>query len=279
MERTGLAHAQNVLLHKFCKSNVFLIAVYLCLRCARAALRHIIMKLKSLLTLGITLPFTAQAASLVTGGHIDGPAFGYVSNADVALDPLLTQGFEPHFHNEGGADGAVVDGVVQVDESEFEPGDLIVVVPELSTTTVNSTSYFWLPETGLAAANNGTPFLGIGLEELAVTDWVGGTVSLKLLGITGPGDVLLWQDDGFGGANIFFDGAGDTTTLAAGSHTHYNWGFTETGTYGLEFEISGTHVADGLQSASAVYTFQVVPEPTTAMLGALGSLALLRRRR
>jgi surface-anchored protein len=237
------------------------------------------MKLKSLLTLGIALPFTAQAASLLTGGHIDGPAFGYVSNADVALDPMLTQGFEPHFHNEGGANGAVVDGVVQVDESEFEPGDLIVVVPELSITTVNSTSYFWLPETEQAAANNGTPFLGIGLEELAATDWVGGTVSLKLLSITGPGDFLLWQDDGFNGANVFFDSVGDSFTLTAGSHTHYNWGFTETGTYGLEFEISGTHVDDGLQSGSAVYTFQVVPEPTTAVLGALGALALLRRRR
>ena len=177
------------------------------------------MKLKSLLTLGIALPFTAQAASLLTGGHIDGPAFGYVSNADVALDPLLTQGFEPHFHNEGGANGAVVDGVVQVDESEFEPGDLIVVVPELSVTTLNSTSYFWLPETEQAAATNGTPFLGIGLEELAITDWVGGTVSLKLLSITGPGDFLLWQDDGFGGANVFFDGAGDTfNTLRRESH-------------------------------------------------------------
>ncbi len=237
------------------------------------------MKLKSLLTFGIAIPFTAQAASLLTGGHIDGPAFGYVSNADFALDPLLTQGFEPHFHNEGGADGAVVDGVVQVDESEFEPGDLIVVVPELSVTTVNSTSYFWLPETEQAAADNGAPFLGIGLEELTASDWVGSTVSLKLLSITGPGDFLLWQDGGLGGANVFFDGAGDTMTLTAGSHTHFNWGFTETGTYGLEFEISGNHVADGLQSASALYSFQVVPEPSTAMLGALGALALLRRRR
>lgn len=237
------------------------------------------MKLKSLLTLGIFLPFSAQAASLLTGGHIDAPAFGYVSNADVALDSLLTQGFEPHIHNEGGADGAVVDGVVQVDESEFEPGDLIVVVPELSVTTLNSTNYFWLPETEQAAANNGTPFLGIGLEELSASDWVGGTLSLKLLSITGPGSFLLWQDDGFGGANVFFDSAGDSFSLAAGSHTHYIWGFTEVGTYGLEFEISGSHVADGLQSGSATYTFQVVPEPTTAMLGVLGSLALLRRRR
>jgi surface-anchored protein len=237
------------------------------------------MKLNSLLTFGLAIPIPAQAASLLTGGHMDGPEFGYVSNAEFALDPTLTQGFEPHYHNHGGADGAVIDGIIQVTESEYEPGELIVVVPELSVTTLGSTSYFWLPETQQAAADNGAPFLGIGFEELTASDWVGGTVSLKLLGITGPGDFLLWQDDGFGGANVFFKSAGDTMTLTAGSHTHFNWGFTQTGTYGLEFEITGTHADDGLQSGSDLYTFQVVPEPTTAMLGALGGLSLLRRRR
>ena len=237
------------------------------------------MKLKSLLTLGLILPISAQAASLLTGGHMDGPAFGYVSNADVDLDPLLTQGFEPHYHNHGDPDAAVVDGVAQSAESEYAPGDLIVAVPELSVTTLSSINYYWLPETELDASANGTPFLGIGIEELVPGDWIGGTVSLKLVSISGPGDFLLWQDDGFGGANVFFDSAGDSFTLAAGSHTHYNWGFTEKGTYGLEFEISGNHVDDGIQSASGLYTFQVIPEPTTTLLGAFGALALLCRRR
>jgi surface-anchored protein len=237
------------------------------------------MKLKSLITLGLILPISAQAASLLTGGHMDGPAFGYVSNADVTLDPLLTQGFEPHYHNHGDPDAAVVDGVAQTAESEYSPGDLIVVVPELSVTTLSSINYYWLPETELDASANGTPFLGIGIEELVPGDWIGGTVSLKLVSISGPGAFLLWQDDGFGGANVFFDSAGDTFTLAAGSHTHYNWGFTEKGTYGLELEISGNHIDDGLQSASGLYTFQVIPEPTTTLLGAFGALALLRRRR
>ena len=237
------------------------------------------MKLKSLLTLGLILPISAQAASLLTGGHMDGPAFGYVSNADVDLDPLLTQGFEPHYHNHGDPDAAVVDGVAQSAESEYAPGDLIVAVPELSVTTLSSINYYWLPETELDASANGTPFLGIGIEELVPGDWIGGTVSLKLVSISGPGDFLLWQDDGFGGANVFFDSAGDSFTLTAGSHTHYNWGFTEKGTYGLEFEISGNHVDDGIQSASGLYTFQVIPEPTTTLLGAFGALALLCRRR
>jgi surface-anchored protein len=174
----------------------------------------------------------------------------------------------------------VVDGVTQTTASEYEPGDLIVVVPQSSTITVSSTNYYWLPETETAAANNGTPFLGIGLEELDPLDWVGGTVTLTLLSISGPGDLLLWQDNGLGGANLFLDSANSMMgfNLNAGAHTHFNWGFTELGLYDLEFQISGEHVADGLQSGSATYTF-MVPEPTTALLGAIGALGLLRRRR
>jgi hypothetical protein len=216
------------------------------------------------------LPVSVQAASLLTGGHIDGPAFGYETGT----------GFEPHYHNHGGSDGAVIDGIVQTTESEYEPGDLIVVIPQTSTITVAATDYYWIPETEAAAAANGTAFLGIGLEELALADWVGGTVTLSLLSFTGPGDFLLWQDDGFGGANIFLDTANNINSfvLAAPSHTHFNWGFTDNAFFELEFGISDEHVTDGAQSASATY-FYMVPEPSSALLGALGGLALLRRRR
>jgi hypothetical protein len=51
------------------------------------------MKTKLLLLPALTaFSLSANAASYLTGGHIDGPAFGYDS---------LT-GFEPHYHNEGG---------------------------------------------------------------------------------------------------------------------------------------------------------------------------------
>jgi len=211
-----------------------------------------------------------HAASLVTGGHIDFPAFGYASG----------EGFEPHIHNEGGADGAIIDGVRIEDESEYEPDELIVVGRLTSTTTVDSNTLFWLPETEQDAAAQGVPFVGIGLEELNAGDWQDGLVTISLLSFGGPGEFLLWQDDGFGGANIFLDTANDVTsfTLAAGSHTHYNWGFTDEGVFDLEFGISGTHFVDGFQSGSATYTLSI-PEPSAALLGALGAVSLLRRRR
>lgn len=235
---------------------------------------------KALLLTSWALSVSLPAASLLTDGHMDGPAFGYVSEADVTANPSLTQGFEPHFHNEGGADGAVIDGSAVTTESEYDPSDLVIVVPQTSTITVASTNYYWLPETEQDAANQGAPFLGLGLEELVGTDWVGG-LTISLNSINGPGYFRLWQDDGFGGANIFLDSTNPSKSsfeLLAGSHTHYNWGFTALGTYQLEFGISGTHVDDGSQSGSGTYTF-LVPEPSTALLGALASIGLLRRRR
>ncbi len=218
------------------------------------------------------LPTNVYCASLLTGGHIDGPAFGYDS----------VDGFEPHFHNEGGSDGAIIDGVRITSDTEYEPDELVIMVRRTSTVMIGLASYYWLPETEADADTNMVPFLGLGLEELDPLDWDNGTVTISLNVISSPAGshFRLWQDDGFGGAIDFIntDGVPSGFDLAAGSHTHFNWGFTELGDYELEWSISGIHLVDGIQSGSASY-FYAVPEPSTAILGALGLLAGLRRRR
>lgn len=239
------------------------------------------MKLKPTATLlGLSLiSLPAPAATLFyTAGHLDGPAIGYVSATEAAGDPMLTQGFEPHLHNEGGATGAVINGVTQTTESEYEPGDVVLVVPDTSTIAFNSVNYYWLPQDETDASNQGVGFLGVGSEELDPADWTGGTITLTLTGFTGPGNITIWQDDSFGGATIFFDSAGDSITIPAGGHTHFNWGFAALGDYELEFTVSGNHMDDGLQTASATYLFQAVPEPSSILLGGLGMVALLGRR-
>lgn len=230
------------------------------------------MKLHLALSLPLVLSFAQSsiAASFLSGGHIDGPAFGYDSG----------DGFEPHFHNEGGADGAIIDGLRITAEGEYEPDELIILVNPSSTTSIGATNYYWLPETEAVASANNVPFMGIGLEELVPSDWVG-DLTISLASISGPGEFRLWQDDGFGGAIDFIntDGGSSSFTRAADTHTHFNWGFTELGTYELEWEISGTHQADGAQSGSAVYTY-AVPEPSSSLLvlGAATLLGLRRRR-
>lgn len=229
------------------------------------------------LALALSQPLTA--ASLITGGHVDLPAFGYVSILEANINPSLTQGFEPHIHNEGGPDGVIIDGVREETATEYEPDELTVFVNPSSTVTLSATTYYWLPETESAANLNGVPFIGIGLEELNAGDW-NGLLTFTLLSINGPGQFRLWQDDGFGGANDFINTAASVLSfdIAAETHTHYNWGFTELGVYELEFQISGTHNVDGAQSGAAIFTY-AVPEPSTALLALGGALlAFLRRR-
>lgn len=224
------------------------------------------MKLKHILISVLGLPFTAQAASVLTGGHADAPGFGYQGGA-----------FEPHIHVSA---GAIIDGVAILSEAEFEPEDLVIAVPPSSTATIASTTYYVLPEGHEAAGDAGAAHIGFGLEELTDTDWVGGMVTITLLNFTGPGNFLLWQDDGLGGQIVFLDTANNdySFTAAAGGHSHFNWGFTDNSMYDLEFEISGTHVTDGFQSASGTYTY-MVPEPSSAaVLGLAGAALLLRRK-
>lgn len=215
------------------------------------------------------LPATAATTYYVTGGHIDAPAFGYDS----------TDGFEPHIHNEGGPDGAIVNGMPVELNTEYEPGDVTIVVPQASTTTYNLVDYFFLPETSTA----GVPYVGIGLEELNDLDWEGNvTVTLTKVVMPDGASFAMWT--GGDASGLFVLSSGDLglgLSLEPGSHTHYNWGFTTEGIYALDFTISGTHVdsAIGFQTATGTFNFEVIPEPSSALLGALGALALLRRRR
>jgi surface-anchored protein len=75
--------------------------------------------------------------------------------------------------------------------------------------------------------------------------------------------------------------------MPVGGHDHFNWGFTKPGVYELELTFSGTHITDGLLSASGRFTFlvgdtTVVPEPGAWLLVLSGlapfGLGWLRRR-
>ena len=218
------------------------------------------------------LALPAPAAFVITGGHVDVIAFEYDG------------GFEAEIHNEGGAEGAIVNGTRVEVESHYEPDETTIVIANGSTTLFESNTYFWLPSDETDAANNGVPFVGIGMEGLAAADW-NGNLTLTLTSVsftgTGTGRFLLWTDSPV--EILHFDSTDlanfDSLIVAPDTHTHYNWGFSDVGTYEITVGISGDHITDGIQTGSATYTFQVVPEPSTALLGALGAIALLRRRR
>lgn len=231
----------------------------------------------SLSALGLSLP-GAQAFSVFTTGHGD-IGVAYEDGA-----------FAPHWHLH---EGAVVNGASLEEDGEFAPDELLAYVPAPSLSRPEGAAWdflgvpagsplWYLPQ----AEDPAKPFLGLATEELRPEDW--SSLRLSLHQAFGPpgGQFALWQTDVLGAPRVRMatsDGvdAGDGFDLLAGSHGHFNYGFTQPGMYQLTFQWDGVHVADGPVSARGTYSFgvTVVPEPGTGALLVLGTLALLWRRR
>lgn len=222
-----------------------------------------------------------RAQAIYTSGHGD-IGIGYLADE---------QEFDPHWHL--GA-GAVVDGSPLPTEGEYAPGDIIA----RTTATRNSPSGLGsvlgvADGTAIYALGSSTfpPNLGIAAEELDPLDW-DGPITLSLTGWTVPSgaEFALFTTNLAGTSTVdrlfstFNPGAtdfGNSLPLLPGDHAHYQWGFTEAGTYTFEFTWTGTHQTDGVISTSASYTVQVVPEPSSLaliVLGLAGGLAVRRRR-
>ncbi len=195
-----------------------------------------------------------HAQSLITNSHVD-IGFAYEDGA-----------WDLHLHDE------------TYDVEYSPPSDAVLFVSDAGKTTVPASPQFsFLGPAGSPVwilprnQNPALPFLGVGTEELAAADWVGGIVSLTLKGITGPGDFAAWDTDSFGQPFVKFnirDGidASDHLSVLAESHAHFDWSFSAAGRYVLTFEGSGTHVVDGFVTSGPVdylvdVSFTAVPEP------------------
>ena len=210
-----------------------------------------------------------------------------------------------HLHEESVVDGTPLDA-----DGEYGPDEITIVVPYTTyehvvdvggrdpaaaydPIGVNAGEGYWfLPATdsGPGGADAlGTPFLGLGAEELDPLDWVG-QLTLSLVSVSGPGYFSMWVGgfvptffmsnlDGISGADQFL--------LDAGGHEHVNFSFSQAGTYQITLSASGTHAIDGEVNDTATYTFEVqgqgdpssVPEPSTAGLLVMSGLLLARARR
>lgn len=212
--------------------------------------------------------------------------------------------------------GAVISGstVPAGDGEAFEPGDVVLQVPlsanlraiQSGSTAVwggDATGYdFVTMGAGLGVAEGGnlwvlsfsdfdadyygTPFLGWATEE-GFTGQSFGNVTFTPYSFSGPGNMgvfeenlaPLWQL--LAGDSSF---AGDEFDVAPDDHVHKVLAFTQPGLY--EVGIRATSLLDGTTTVlgEAVYSFQVVPEPSSVALAAAGggilvALAVRRRRR
>jgi surface-anchored protein len=180
---------------------------------------------------------------------------------------------------------------VHNDDGHFEPGDVIL---EVKNAAYRSTAGLPGPITALLGENAWV--LPADLEEAIALDVIEAgvakvgfpnstavTFTLLSAGASNPGNFVLYSAANSIRLSATGGTLGTSSFAITGGHIHYNWGFSTPGTYTFEMQASYTDpVAGLLQSPAEVYTFQVVPEPSTwALAGAavVGGLGLRRRFR
>ncbi len=136
------------------------------------------------------------------------------------------------------------------------------------------------------------PNLGFSTEELVDSDWTGNiTVSLTSWSLPTDANFALYTtnlagtsvvDRIFSTFNVSNTDFSNSFPIVPVDHLHFQWGFTDLGTYSFDITWSGTHATDGAISTTETFVVEVVPEPSTALLLGAGSLALwmvARRKR
>ena len=177
---------------------------------------------------------------------------------------------------------------------EYAPNEAILQVGPASQATVPpNPAYSFLGSPGATVyilpqvQNPALLFLGLGTEEQGLGDFVNDRITLSLTAVSGPGNFSMYDVGAFGTPTVFMNSANgisaaDQIDLVAGGHRHVNWAFSAPGTYEVSFQASGV-LNDGqgtfTQSAPAIYTFSVVPEPGSAALLGLGAVVLLLGRK
>lgn len=218
-----------------------------------------------------------------------GAAYYTSGHADIGLGE--GDQVELHFHAHN---GAIIDGNSVLD-TEYEPDEVTIVVPN-TTQFSRPTGSAWdflgntagaatwrLPSSNASATAENAPFLGIGAEEVDWDVFVDNAMTLTLVVVDGPGHFSLYRVS-LGTPTAFMasvDGitAADAITVAAGGHAHYNFGFSEAGSYKITFLAKAIDAATQEELTSqATYNFSVVPEPATICLLLVGTAGLLRRK-
>jgi surface-anchored protein len=148
---------------------------------------------------------------------------------------------------------------------------------EKTSVTVGATplgSVWVTPESEVEADTSNMPFIGFSAEELAAP--FTGPVTFTMTGFSytgsGTGNFYLFE-----GADLFWNSTAGTGNYGSfsvnvGQHGHGEFAFSDPGTYSITLTASANN-GSLITSAPASFTFEVVPEPSTYALLALGALA------
>jgi len=192
-------------------------------------------------------------------------------------------------HEHGEEEHAVINGAEPTQE-EYGIDELTLQVlgpaqPGAGIADSGAALVYLLAQDEGLADELGSPWTGIAVEEIDQGVFLNDLVRLSLVSVSGPGVFSLWDTDAFGGDSVLISSAlgseapNQLNLALEPGHYHYNMGFSEPGAYGVTLRAEGDLVAGGIASEEFTVTFDVVPEPSSLFLLALGAVATLRRRR
>lgn len=223
------------------------------------------------------------------------PLFATIALSGLFLNSVLAQTFLGSGHTDVGVayeDDAWDLHIHHEDtDTEYEPGDAIFAIGAAAQSVIPSDPNFaFLGTAGdtvwilPSEQNPALLFLGIGSEEIADGTFFDNEFTLTLSGFSGPGNFFLYDTDSFGTPSVLWSTnngliGSDTLTLTTGGHAHYNWAFTQAGTYSLTLTASALLPDQTPTSSSATYTFQTVPEPSVYALFILAGLFIILNSR
>lgn len=252
----------------------------------------------------LALVAASARAELWTLGHGD---------IGVVYDPATPGSFELEVHVQ---QGGVVDGteITNAAGQAYQPTGISIRVPaSANLQRINNPTGFWtglpnngynftgvpynalgvpvgsnlwvLSPSGADADHYGTPFLGWATEEGFAGEQFGNVTFTPTSFSAPPGGTMAIYN---GSVQEWVLQAGDTSFVGdsfsapAEGHVHRTLFFTQPGLYEVGIQAAGLNGMTQV-SGSAVYSFQVVPEPSTLALAALAAaagipLAHLRRR-
>ena len=236
------------------------------------------------------LAYPSSFGAIWTSGHGD-IGIGFVSNQ-----------LEPHFHFHGEEDDhdddddhehgeeehAVIDGAEPTQE-EYGIGELTIRLrgpaqPGAGIADSGAALVYLLAQDEGLADELGSPWMGLAVEEISQGIFLNDLVTVSLVNVSGPGVFSLWNTDAFGGDSVLLSSAlgseapNQLDLALEPGHYHFNLGFSKQGSYDVTLRSEGV-LAEGVASEDFTVRFDVVPEPSSLFLLALGAVVALRRRR
>jgi hypothetical protein len=233
----------------------------------------------------------AEATITFTGGVADW-TFYYDSVNDT---------FDVVFQAKGttvatGLDNAYVGppGGVGGSTTNYTYDNLQVNVSSAPRRTVNDVDYLITSASGTSYTNDAQPDLGFrtrfrelndGEPQVAVDQFANFRMTLNTASSTLAGDFIMFKYDAIADTNVilFETAKGDSShDWSAWGHSHWHYGFSQEGDYNLVFDIEGLDAGGNVvtSTGSTSIGFNIIPEPSSALLSvlAVGALALRRRR-